>query len=63
MIHLLLMAEFLLVKFYGESVDIPLDDAGFYRLYDPDYPWMKIVAYVFPHSDSLTFGNGQNLGN
>jgi len=47
----------------GESVDIPLDDAGFYRLYDPDYPWMKIVAYVFPHSDSLTFGNGQNLGN
>jgi len=47
----------------GESVDIPLDDAGFYRLYDPDYPWMKIIAYVFPDSDSLTFGNGQNLGN
>jgi hypothetical protein len=47
----------------GESVDIPLDDAGFYRLYDPDYPWMKIVAYVFPDSDSLTFGDGQNLGN
>jgi plastocyanin len=47
----------------GKSVDIPLDDAGFYRLYDPDYPWMKIIAYVFPHSDSLTFGNGQNLGN
>lgn len=47
----------------GESVDIPLDDAGFYRLYDPDYPWMKIIAYVFPNSDSLTFGNGQNLGN
>jgi plastocyanin len=47
----------------GESVDIPLDDAGFYRLYDPDYTWMKIIAYVFPHSDSLTFGDGQNLGN
>ena len=47
----------------GESVDIPLDDAGFYRLYDPDYPWMKIIAYVFPDSNSLTFGNGQNLGN
>ncbi|QMU55486.1 MAG: hypothetical protein GKS07_03980 [Nitrosopumilus sp.] len=47
----------------GESVDIQLDDAGFYRLYDPDYPWMKIIAYVFPNSDSLTFGNGQNLGN
>jgi plastocyanin len=47
----------------GASVNIPLDDAGFYRLYDPDYPWMKIIAYVFPDSDSLTFGNGQNLGN
>jgi plastocyanin len=47
----------------GNSVDIPLDDAGFYRLYDPNYPWMKIIAYVFPDSDSLTFGEGQNLGN
>jgi plastocyanin len=32
----------------GQSVDITLNDAGFYRLYDPDYQWMKIVAYVFP---------------
>ena len=47
----------------GKSVDISLDNAGFYRLYDPDYPWMKIIAYVFADSDSLTFGNGQNLGN
>jgi len=47
----------------GESVSITFDDAGFYRLYDPDYPWMKIVAYVFPNSDSLTLGQGQNLGN
>jgi len=47
----------------GKSVVITFDDAGFYRLYDPDYPWMKIVAYVFPASDSLTFGQGQNLGN
>ena len=47
----------------GESVNITFDDAGFYRLYDPDYPWMKIVAYVFPNSDSLIFGEGQNLGN
>jgi hypothetical protein len=47
----------------GKLVDIPLDDAGFYRLYDPDYPWMKIIAYVFPDSDSLIFGDGQNLGN
>jgi plastocyanin len=47
----------------GKSIVITFDDAGFYRLYDPDYPWMKIVAYVFPPSDSLTFGTGQNLGN
>jgi len=47
----------------GESVSITFDDAGFYRLYDPDYPWMKIVAYVFPNVDNLIFGQGQNLGN
>jgi len=47
----------------GESVSITFDDMGFYRLYDPDYTWMKIVAYVFPSSDSLTFGQGKNLGN
>jgi plastocyanin len=47
----------------GKSVMITFDDAGFYRLYDPDYPWMKIVAYVFPASDSLIFGEGQNAGN
>jgi len=40
----------------GESVKITLDDAGFYRLYDPDYTWMRIVAYVFPSVDNLTFG-------
>jgi len=47
----------------GESVNITFDDMGFYRLYDPDYQWMKIVAYVFPDSDSLTIkdtGNPQN---
>lgn len=47
----------------GESIEITFDDAGFYRLYDPDYPWMKIVAYVFPNSDTLVLGQGQNLGN
>ena len=47
----------------GESINITFDNAGFYRLYSPDYPWMKIVAYVFPDSDNLTFGEGQNLGN
>jgi len=48
----------------GESVTITFDDAGFYRLYDPDYPWMKIVAYVFPDVDSLIIRQGSNqLGN
>ncbi len=47
----------------GESVEITFDDMGFYRLYDPDYVWMKIVAYVFPSSDNLVFGEGQNAGN
>jgi len=46
-----------------ESVNITFDDVGFYRLYDPDYPWMKIVAYVFPSSDSLILGESKNLGN
>ncbi len=47
----------------GESVNITFDEMGFYRLYDPDYTWMKIVAYVFPDSDSLNLRQGQNLGN
>ncbi len=47
----------------GESASITFDNAGFYRLYSPDFPWMKIVAYVFPDSNSLTLGEGQNLGN
>ncbi|RMW38264.1 MAG: hypothetical protein EA447_03720 [Nitrosopumilus sp.] len=47
----------------GNSIEITFDDAGFYRLYDPDYPWMKIVAYVFPNSDNLILRQGQNLGN
>ncbi len=40
----------------GESTNITFDDVGFYRLYDPDYTWMRIVAYVFPNIDNLTFG-------
>lgn len=47
----------------GESINITFNDAGFYRLYDPNYPWMKIVAYVFPGSDSLVLGQSKNLGN
>jgi len=44
----------------GESVTITFDDAGFYRLYDPDYPWMRIVAYVFPGSDNVVLGTTNN---
>jgi len=40
----------------GESTSITFDDKGFYRLYDPDYTWMRIVAYVFPEVDNLVFG-------
>ena len=48
----------------GQSTNITLDNAGFYRLYDPDYRWMKIVAYVFPNiEDNLILGQGKNLGN
>jgi len=47
----------------GESVSITFDDSGFYRLYDPDYTWMTIIAYVFSNVDSLHLGQEQNLGN
>lgn len=48
----------------GKSINITLDEAGFYRLYDPDYQWMKIVAYVFPNiKDNVILGQGKNLGN
>jgi len=36
----------------GESWTGSFDDAGFYRIIDPDYPWMNIVVYSFPESDS-----------
>jgi len=47
----------------GKSMSITFDELGFYRLIDPDYGWMRIVAYVFPDTDNLIFGQGQNLGN
>lgn len=48
----------------GQSIKITLDEAGFYRLYDPDYQWMKIVAYVFPNIEgNVILGQGKNLGN
>jgi len=36
----------------GESWTGSFDDFGFYRIIDPDYPWMSIVVYSFPESDS-----------
>jgi len=47
----------------GGSINITFDEMGFYRLYDPDYPWMKIIAYVFPESDTLIikdYGKAKN---
>ena len=47
----------------GKSISVTLSDVGFYRLYDPDYEWMGIVAYVFPNSDSLVIKNTGNNKN
>ena len=44
----------------GESINITFDEMGFYRLYDPTYPWMKIVAYSFPDVDNLILGTTKN---
>ena len=47
----------------GGSTTITFDEMGFIRLYDPDYPWMKIIAYVFPETDSLIikdYGKAKN---
>jgi plastocyanin/citrate lyase gamma subunit len=48
----------------GKSVNITFDKAGFYRLYDPNYQWMKIVAYAFPNVEgNVVLGKGLNSGN
>jgi hypothetical protein len=36
----------------GESVSFTLTDLGTYRIIDPDYPWIEIVIYSFPDSNS-----------
>ena len=36
----------------GKSWTGTFTDAGFYRIIDPDYPWMNIVVYSFPESGS-----------
>jgi len=44
----------------GESISITFDEMGFYRLYDPAYPWMKIITYAFPDVDNLILGTTKN---
>ena len=44
----------------GESINITFEEMGFYRLYDPAYPWMKIIAYSFPDVDNLILGTTKN---
>ena len=36
----------------GVSWTVTLDDKGFYRIIDPDYPWMNVVIYSFPDTGS-----------
>jgi len=44
----------------GKSISVTFNEQGFYRLIDPDYGWMRITAYVFPNSDSVSFGTTNN---
>jgi len=37
----------------GESVTGSYNDYGFYRMIDPNYPWMSVVIYSFPDTDSV----------
>jgi len=37
----------------GESFTGSYDDYGFYRMIDPNYPWMSVVIYSFPDTDSV----------
>jgi len=40
----------------GGQWSITINEMGFYRLVDLDYPWMNIVIYAFPQSSSVTIG-------
>src|SRR3989344_4759978 len=41
----------------GGQWSVTINEMGFYRLVDIDYPWMNIVIYAFPQSSSVTVGN------
>ena len=46
----------------GQSVTVTFEDIGFYRLTDPNYPWMTITAYSFKDVGSLIIGTpGEEL--
>ncbi|MBM3910051.1 MAG: hypothetical protein FJ356_00180 [Thaumarchaeota archaeon] len=40
----------------GGQWSTTINEMGFYRLVDIDYPWMNIVIYAFPQSSSVTIG-------
>ena len=44
----------------GESANITFDDIGIYKLYDPDYNYMKIEVASFPNVDNVSFGTSKN---
>ncbi len=44
----------------GESTIITLDGVGIYKLYDPDYDYMRIEAASFPDVDNDSFGTTNN---
>ena len=47
----------------GGEATVVLEEAGFYRMIDPDYPWITITAYSFPASDSQIIRHGSNPHN
>jgi plastocyanin len=40
----------------GGQWSVTINEMGFYRLVDIDYPWMELVIYAFPQSSSVTIG-------
>ena len=44
----------------GESVTITFDGLGIYKLYDPDYNYMRIEAASFPIVDNFSTGTTNN---
>jgi plastocyanin len=40
----------------GGQWSVTINEMGFYRLVDLDYPWMELVIYAFPQSNSITIG-------